>query len=198
MTALDTGRTIVAIVADRRPVAPGRLIDLSDAAAQQLGVEGVAAVRVRAVTPIMQDQMALRSGRSASLRIDAPPALLTALRKRLPPRGDTAMAPRPAPPVRAGAPYAAPRTPPASAATTASPPLPPAARAAGGYVVQIAALSSADRARSLAASIGGRVVPGGGLYRVQLGPFVDARTAQRARDAIATRGYGDARVMRTH
>ena len=64
--------------------------------------------------------------------------------------------------------------------------------------MQIAALSSADRARTLAARIGGRVVPGGGLYRVHLGPFVDARTAQRARDAIVKRGYGDARVIRTH
>jgi rare lipoprotein A len=64
-------------------------------------------------------------------------------------------------------------------------------------MVQVAALSSAERAATLAHQLGGRVVPLGKLYRVQLGPFADSAQAQRARDGAARRGYGDARIVRS-
>src|SRR3546814_4440918 len=48
VTALDTGRTILVRVNDRGPMANDRLIDLSPAAADQLGLkDGVTGVRVR-------------------------------------------------------------------------------------------------------------------------------------------------------
>ena len=48
VTALDNGRTVVVRIGDRGPFAKGRVIDLSRAAAEQLGMrsEGVARVRL--------------------------------------------------------------------------------------------------------------------------------------------------------
>ncbi|ARS26017.1 septal ring lytic transglycosylase RlpA family protein [Sphingomonas sp. KC8] len=53
VTALDTGRKVIVRINDRGPFASGRIIDLSRAAARQLGTEkaGVVRVRVRRVYP---------------------------------------------------------------------------------------------------------------------------------------------------
>ena len=182
VTALDTGRNIVALVVGQET--RGALVALSPGAAQALGVGDRAGVRVRSVVANPQDEMALRSGRAASQRLDAPPALLTALRRKLPGersapvanlQNRTPTAPRMAPPKRT---------------------IPAPAAARGGYIVQVAALSSAVRAATLARDLGGRVSVIGGLYRVQLGPFGDAASAARARDGVARHGYGDARILR--
>lgn len=208
VTSLDTGKTILVIVTDRGPSSPDRLIDLSRGAAELLGIDraGIAAVRVRIVDPPGPDQTALREGRSASPRIDAPPVLLSALRKRLPPRRGV---PPPAPPAgrasapppvrapaRAGASYAQPgyAAPGYAAPGYAAPAAPRAGAAAGGLYVQIIAVSSRERALSLAQGLGGSVQQAGGIYRVRLGPFADRDAALRARDDAARRGYGDARV----
>lgn len=63
------------------------------------------------------------------------------------------------------------------------------------YVLQVATFSNEARARALAARLDARVVDGGGLWRVRLGPFDDPQRLQRARDAVAERGYGDAQVL---
>ena len=126
LTALDSGRTIIALVVDR--ASSGRIVDLSRGAAQLLGVGDGAAVRVRLTTPSSPDQMALRSGRSASPRIDAPEGLLKALRRQLP-TGVAASPPArraPPPAARPGARY----TPPAPPSTRA-PSLPKSALAPG-------------------------------------------------------------------
>lgn len=188
LTALDSGKTIVALVSGRGT--GGGIVGLSPGAAQLLGVDGgSAAVRVRAVTPTPQDQVALRSGRSAASRLDAPASLLTALRKRLPAGAPARVTQRPQPVTRPttqpGASYAPPRD-------TAPTPEP----AAAGWYVQVAALSSLQRAQALAASLGGgRVVSTGGIHRVQIGPYGNATTAARARDDAARRGYGGARIV---
>lgn len=198
VTALDSGHTILAVVGDRGPESAARLIDLSQGAAQALGgAGGIVPVRVRLVTPAPADQVALRQGRAASPRIDAPPALLVALRRRLPGRG--AMAAPPPPPPRPGR---APSYAPPPAPSYAPPPAPyrretAASPAAGGFYVQVAALSDGARARALATSLHGRIERAGAIFRVQIGPFADERSAQRARDDVARRGYGDARVLRT-
>ncbi|WP_404369483.1 SPOR domain-containing protein [Sphingomonas sp. MMS24-J45] len=183
LTALDTGRTIVALVVGRET--SGGLVALTPGAAQALGVAERAPVRVRSVITSPQDEMALRSGQAASPRLDAPPALLTALRRKLPGR----IAPQ-----RATTPPRAPTR----STTRASAPAPaaaPAQRLTGGYYVQVAALSSSARATALARDLGGRVAASGGLYRVQLGPFTTSAEATRARDGAARRGYGDARIL---
>ncbi len=47
VTAVDSGRTIVVRIGDRGPFAKGRIIDLSRAAAEQLGMRGEGVARVR-------------------------------------------------------------------------------------------------------------------------------------------------------
>lgn len=63
------------------------------------------------------------------------------------------------------------------------------------YVLQVATFSNEARARALAARLDGRVIAGGGLWRVRIGPFADSGRLQQARDAVAERGYGDAQVL---
>lgn len=210
LTELGNGHTIVALVGSNQ--APGGAVLLSAGAFQALGIAPGAGVRVRSAMPSPQDQTALRSGAAASARIDAPEVLLKALRKRVPhyaqtpvvqppsrstnvlPRGRTVPA-RVDRDAVAGAKY----PPPAPAPATRNPlrvePRPPVLKS--GYVVQVAALSAAGRANDLARSLGGRVIPGGGLYRVQLGPYGNLAAANRARDEAARHGYRDARVSHT-
>ena len=185
LTALDTGRTIVALVAGRGN--GGSIVDLSPAAAQQLGVGEGAPVRVRLVTPTPQDQMALRSGQGAAVRIDAPQSLLTALRRKLPGRASPAPPAHPAHAV----------SPPPGARYTSPPQSQPveAAPARTGYLVQVAAFSTRERAQAAARQVGGRITAAGNLFRVQIGPFADAASAQRARDGAARHGYADARIL---
>ena len=47
VTAVESGRTIVVRIGDRGPFAKGRIIDLSRAAAEQLGMQGEGVARVR-------------------------------------------------------------------------------------------------------------------------------------------------------
>ncbi|MGA1799146.1 septal ring lytic transglycosylase RlpA family protein [Sphingomonas sp. 4RDLI-65] len=70
------------------------------------------------------------------------------------------------------------------------------------YVLQVATFSNQPRASALAQRLSGAlvksgVIESGGLYRVRIGPFSDAASLQRARDAVAERGYGDAQVLPT-
>lgn len=189
VTALDTGRTILVMITDRGPHVPGRIIDLSRGAAELLGLtrQSVSPVRVRLAEPPAADQVALRSGRAASPRLDATPQLIAALRKQLP---ATRLAAAPPPP----RPIAAPRpdarlTPPRPNAAAPSP------GAAGTLFVQVAAFSSKPRAQALADRIGGSVLPTGALFRVRVGPFASRAAALAARDDVARRGYADARIV---
>jgi rare lipoprotein A len=84
----------------------------------------------------------------------------------------------------------------AKAASIQRPPRAPLTLVPGrSYVLQVATFSNEARARALADRLDGRVIGGGGLWRVRLGPFDDANRLQRARDAVAERGYGDAQVL---
>ena len=193
LTSLDSGRTIVAVVGAQSY--DGTAFTLSPGAAQLLGVGDHAALRVRLVTPSAPDQMALRSGRSAAPRIDAPEGLLKALRKRLP--DEMVLAPPPPrrmPPVtrRPPVPRAVPA--PEPGARYASPPETVVARGVR-FMVQVAAFSTRERAQIAARQVGGRIVVAGSVFRVQLGPFPDTISAKRARDEAARHGYGDARVI---
>ncbi|MFL9842062.1 SPOR domain-containing protein [Sphingomonas sp. ST-64] len=175
VTALDTGKTILILIRG-----PGQgLIELSGAAARQLGVTGTPPVRVRRTSVTAQDATALAAGQPVPPRADAPPALLAGLRRRLgaTPREEAAAPPpeRPARPARQ--------------------PAQPAARPSRGLFVQVAALSSAARAKALADQLGGIVRPGGGVYRIQLGPYTSSAAAERARADVARRGFGDARII---
>jgi rare lipoprotein A len=190
VTSLDTGKTILVLVTGTDPDAE-HPIDLSAGAARLLGANGeTIGVRLRSVNPPSMDKAALQSGRPAGDRADAPQVLLTALRKRLPSQPSYAATPSYAPPA-----YAPPRSTPPRPAPVRTTPAPARPAAKGRFVVQVAALSNAQRAQALAQSLGGFVKPGGGLYRVQLGPFATAGEAEAARRRAAGAGYGDARVQ---
>lgn len=182
VTALDSGKTILVQV---RGEGHG-LIELSSGAAAQLGVTGNPPVRVRRVTVTPQDSALLSAGQAAPTRADAPQALLAGLRRKL--AEQTLIAAKSTPPSR-----------PTPRPVKAQPPKMPAstrpARATSGLFVQVAALSSAQRARTLADQLGGIVRSAGSVHRVQLGPFANRAAAQKARADAARRGYGDARVI---
>lgn len=193
LTALDSGRTIVAQVVSG--AADGAVVALSPGAARQLGVGDRAPVRVRGVLPPIAERERLLAGKSVAPRLDAPPVLLAALRRMLPGSAVAEQA--------TGAPIAETPTPIAPLPVTPPGPARPAvlgraSPARGSWTVQVAALSSATPASALARKLGGKVFTGGGLYRVRLGPYADFVSAQRARDGIARAGYGDARILHSN
>ncbi|WNO52526.1 SPOR domain-containing protein [Stakelama saccharophila] len=193
VTALDTGATILVKIVDRT-VRDNRIIALSPMAANMLQPDSPAPmpVRVRKAMPSPPDLAAISAGRPAAPRLPAPEALLRGLRAQLkaekpaeiPPPATRKAAADPAL-VRAGTTTPS-RSNPAAASGTER-----------RYVVQVAALSHRDRAERLAGELDGYVTPGGGLYRIRVGPFATRAEAQSARAKIIARGYGDARLYRT-
>ena len=86
VTDLDSGRTILVRINHRGPFAGGgRILDLSEGAAKQLGIRGrgVAPVRVRAVEPPESDRKLLRDGKQAPERPRVPEHILANLRGQL-------------------------------------------------------------------------------------------------------------------
>jgi rare lipoprotein A len=194
-------------VNDRGPFGEGKIIDLSRGAAEQLGVlGGPAAVRVRRVNPPEQERAALRAHGRAAERLETPAPLLAVLRKRM---GMSSVAP--AKPAPKGKPAKVKAVQPVAPAATRrddgfiveqagrrpSPVQPaPVASRSGGYVVQVAAFGSKDRAQALARQIGGSAVEGsGGIWRVRFGPYPSEQAAQAGVRAAAAKGYADARIM---
>ncbi|PCD03028.1 SPOR domain-containing protein [Sphingomonas spermidinifaciens] len=202
VTALDSGRTVLLMIAAVAAPAAMQPIALSPDALRQLAIAPGAPVRVRTARPSPPDEAALRAGQAAPARLDAPPVLLAGLRKDLPPRG-TPMAAKPAP-----EPIAAPKQPVAKPAPRPQQrPIDPPERQvavqpkpqtapASGWGVQVAALSNEANARALASRLGGRVRAAGKLYRVQLGPFADRAAAEAARAGAIRRGHAGAALVR--
>lgn len=85
VTSLETGRTILVRLTMRGPMTGSDLLALSPAAWNQLGApqNGRVAVRVRRVNPPEAERALLRSGAEAPVRMDTPPGLLAALRRKL-------------------------------------------------------------------------------------------------------------------
>lgn len=85
VTSLETGHTILVRIDQRGPMAGSRLIDLSPKAWAQLGLSPGShpAVRVRRVNPPEQERALLRLGNAAPERMETPPGLLTALKRKL-------------------------------------------------------------------------------------------------------------------
>lgn len=196
VTALDSGRTIVVAIL-LGEVAPNRVVMLSADAVQALGLTGDgAAVRVRKVTPTPQDVAQLRAGTAASPRADAPPALLVALRKKLvvPQSVAAAIAPAPKAPVKTRTQVVPDTRPKPQPKPVAVPE--PSRPSATGYVVQVAALSSAARAAAVARAVGGTVIAGPPVWRIRLGPYPDAGAAARAKADAARKGYPGGQITR--
>jgi rare lipoprotein A len=92
VTSLDSGKTILARVERRGPMAGSQLVALSPAAAAQLGAGDGAPVRVRRVNPQEALRAELRAGRPAPAPIETPKALVEVLRRKLPATGAALLA----------------------------------------------------------------------------------------------------------
>ncbi len=218
VTSLESGRTILVRLTERGPMQGSDLIALSPGAWAQLGLPAGshAPVRVRRTNPPETERTQLRAGNQVPARMDTPPGLLSALKRKLglavtPP---AAVAPvvKPAPAVQptaklaekpapkpAPTPVAAPKpkateTPAVSPAPSPSPAAKPAAIAAGLYV-QAGAYSDKARAETVAKAIGGSLVPAGRVWRVRTGPHKDRGQADAALAKVRAAGYADARVV---
>ena len=175
VTNLENGRSVVVRVNDRGPFVGDRIIDLSYTAAWKLDMlrAGTAKVEIRVLEP----------GR----RAPPPPVVAAAI---------------PAAPVTAPvtAPVAAPIAAPIAA------PTPAAIAAGGGGLLQVGAFGSRANADALVtrlqasgigdasvseASVGGRTV-----FRVRVGPVVDATQALELADRLRAFGIPDARPAR--
>ena len=230
VTALDSGKTILVRLERRGPMSNETLLELSPAAATQLGLApgSRAPIRMRRVNPPEQERSALRQDRTVTPRMETPEALLKVLRRKLaeqsplmppsatPPPMPTsppvtapkaATAPdkartlpgKPPEPVATAkpAPVAKPSPAPTAAPTTPAPapkPKADAAPKAGGYVVQVAALSAKDRADKLAKQLGGQVSKPGKFWLVFIGPFSGRGEAAPALEKAKAAGYSDARI----
>ncbi|MEO6341293.1 MAG: septal ring lytic transglycosylase RlpA family protein [Caulobacteraceae bacterium] len=173
VTNLETGRTLRIRLNDRGGTKPGRVIDLSPAAAQALGVPMTGAkVRVRYIGPAPLDRNAAAPAQIAA----AAPAI------------------RSVKPVRMASAKPAPRA--------AVPQLVPTVEA-GGYGVQAGAFADRNNAEkvALALSAAGRTAirpldrDGVRLYRVVVGQWRDPASASAALSRVAELGFAGARVV---
>lgn len=225
VTNLDNGQSTIVRVNDRGPYARSRILDVSRAAAEELGMIGRGTARIRIdqleAESLAMKQIALNGGGPDEQRAalnqyiagNRPPPVVTAPQPPPPP----APAPPPPPPTPPATVYPSP--PPSAPSEPQSPPPfrqgPPtvasiASTAAGGYVqpgsgfyVQTGAFSSmgnAEKQRGLITSYGStEISPGssGGreVYRVRLGPYSTQEAAGIVADRLKRSGYGDARVV---
>ena len=201
VTNLDNGRKLKLRVNDRGPFVDNRIIDLSRAAAAELGYDrkGLARVRVKYIGP------APLAGPDAGVRYaDARP---TASATLIPSAAPAAVAPAEtiqvaslAPPAPVASAPLAPLTGSALGPPAASVPVTQAAQA---FRIQAGAFSSADNAQRAAAQLSGtgaaviEPIQRGGttLYRVMLPGPADEAEAYTLRDKVAAIGFVDARVM---
>ncbi len=179
VTNLENGRKVIVRVNDRGPFVGDRIIDMSRAAARELGFEakGLAKVRVRYV-----GRAPLGGGGDPGVRRAEAPASLPPA-----PIPYTQIARAPAPP-------------PAPLRTPEPPLEAPAADPAASYRIQAGAFGdrvNAERAVSRLAHAGQAVIEStsGGLYRVVLEAGADEGHAWMVRDQVASAGFADARVI---
>ncbi|MEJ0042423.1 MAG: septal ring lytic transglycosylase RlpA family protein [Rhizomicrobium sp.] len=204
VTNLDNGKTIVVRVNDRGPFAKGRIIDLSERAAELLGYKQKGTARVRVTFVGRAD---LQGGRPppdetppeiASAVPAAPTAAVASTALAAVP--GTAVAPPvtntdlpPPPPIRSA--DAAAATVPTGIVSNV--PVPPVTH----LYVQAGAFGSYQNAARLQARVGGGlqitsvVQNGRTLYRVRLGPFDDVGEADSALARIESLGSNDAQIV---
>ena len=216
ITALDSGRTILARVERRGPMTGTQLVVLSAAGFAQLGADPARplAVRVRRVNPQEYERALLRTNQRAPERLVTPGSLLEVLRRLLVGKSATAQVavvdPEPvasvpvvvSPQPKAASVKPAAAKPPLQKPVTAKPavakPAPPkavTAPPAGAFSVQAGAFASRANADATARKLGGKVSGSGKLWRVQLGPFANRGAAEAGLARAKKAGFGDARIV---
>lgn len=202
VTNLDNGRKLQVRVNDRGPFVGGRLIDLSHAAARELGYDraGLAHVRVRYVGP------AQLGGPNTGLRYAAnqarptppsPPAPSYA-----PPaiKGPTPAWPSAPPPLTGAALPALPMAP-VAVASAALPAIPGAVAAAAPSITPAASAPAQMAAAAppppppIQVAAPTPVVAASNVYRVQAGAFSDEANAQRVASQLGAAGDATVEVV---
>ncbi|MGQ6223151.1 endolytic peptidoglycan transglycosylase RlpA [Serratia sp. IR-2025] len=172
VTNLANGRQLVVRVNDRGPYTKGRIIDLSKAAADRLNLSNNTKVKVDFINVAPDGTL---SGPGTIGTIVAKQSYALPARPDL---GSSGMGT----PIQQDVPVAA-----GTAAAGMA-----AASSSGGYVVQVGALSSAERAQSWQQSLSqqfgvpGKVAANGNVYRVQLGPFSSRQQATQLQQRLAS------------
>lgn len=221
VTSLESGRTILVRLTERGPMQGSDLIALSPGAWAQLGLPAGSRepVRVRRTNPPETERTQLRAGGQVPARMDTPPGLLSALKRKLglavtppaavvPGSGPAPVAPvvkpepvdkpkvaeKPAPkpaPKPVATPSAIPAAAPKPAPATVAKPAAPVT----GLYVQAGAYSDKARAETVAKAIGGSISQAGRVWRVRTGPHKDRGQADAALAKVRAAGYADARVV---
>lgn len=204
VTSLETGRTILVRLTQRGPMTGSDLVSLSTGAWAQLGATPGARVpvRVRRVNPPEAERTLLRSGGQAPARMDTPPGLLVALKRKLgiavvPPAVSEVATPAPAKvePKPLAKDEAKRVAKPAAPPKPAEPVKAPATASSKALYVQVGAYSTRARAEASAKAVGGSVTASGKLWRVRVGPHKDRGQADAALAKVRAGGYADARVV---
>ena len=208
VTNLDNGRSIVVRVNDRGPFAKGRIIDLSEHAAELLGYKQAGTAKVRVTFVARAD---LGDGRPPPS--DTPPEIASAVpaaptgvvaSNDLAPVPGTTVAPEPAATAITAKPLPTPLAPTADTAVATQPtgivsevPVP----AATHLYVQVGVFSAYSNAARLQARLGDGldISPvtrnGQKLYRVRLGPFDEIEDADKALARVSASGSNDAKII---
>jgi len=222
VTNLDNGKKLQVRVNDRGPFVDNRIIDLSHAAARELGYDrqGLARVRVKYIgpAPLAGPEAGVRYAEArpdvAAPLAAAPAAVSSAPIALAPPEAIQVATLAPPTPVASAT------LPPPAASAPPLPPLPPltgsdlgtspartaaaqTAQTAQAYRIQAGSFSdegNAQRAAAQLSSAGAAVIEpvqrgGVTLYRVMLPGPADEAEAYALRDKVASYGFRDARVM---
>lgn len=200
VTNLENGRSLTLRVNDRGPVNPGRVIGLSDRAADLLGIPASGGTQVR-IDVDGERSRALATGvlgrAPEAVAIETAPRGVVASESLDPLPGARVTAQRAVPtPVAAAAPDVA--APPPNVllpeTVTSGAPRP------GQIVVEAGILSRADAAQRLAARVPGARVEAFGprrdqRFRVRSGPFATAAQADAALERTLAAGVSGARIL---
>jgi rare lipoprotein A len=194
VTNLENGREVIVRVNDRGPFVGGRVMDVSQGAAQVLGFEqaGRARVHIRYLGPAPRHVNA--DGSNAPATQNAPAA--AAPRSEAEEGPASLLPPSSTTPALAGGPADQVLSPaPASTQYAAAP--------SGSFFVQVGAysdLGNAQRVRDAVGAAGPVAVDtrqtssGAELFRVRVGPWANQEEADAARRTVASLGYSDAVV----
>jgi len=197
VTNLNNGRSVIVRVNDRGPFAHGRIIDMSRAAARELGFEqaGTAPVRVQnlGVAPLnvaTREARGVLEGRQMRL---TPSESTPVAAATISPPGTTRAEPVAITPARdVNGPTVSTRN--------RLPEQPPRLYVqVGAFGQETNALNLVSRLRASGTINEARIAPtnldGQQLYRVRLGPFTDVTDADLALRQVAGLGYSNARII---
>jgi rare lipoprotein A len=214
VTNLDNGQSTIVRVNDRGPYARSRILDVSRAAAEELGMVGRGTAHIR-IDQMEAESLAIKQ---IALNGGGPDEQRTALNQYIagyrpaPPAAappQPVPAPPPTPPVTVypspppSYPSPPPQQPQQGAPTIASIANAAYAQPGSGFYVQTGAFSSmgnAEKQRGMINSYGSSEISpassgGREVYRVRLGPYSTQEAAGIVADRLRRSGYGDARVV---